>query len=252
MDTLMQQSEYENIYYSEDKMWWYIGLRDILLFYIKKFSKKDSIILDAGCGTGKNIEFLESNGLKVHGIDISNDAIKFCNKKNLFNVKCSDIAYIPYSSDFFDIVYSMDVIGNLDEQNMEKAIKEFIRVLKKNGILIINTAAFEWLRSQHDDIVNLKKRFTKSEIKLLFSHQGVKILKLSYRVFLLFFPIAIIKWFKRFIKIFTKKSYTDLKTPPTIINIFLMKIQLMENRIIRKINFPFGSSLFLVLKKNEI
>ena len=37
MDTSMQQSEYENIYYSEDKMWWYVGLRDILLFYIKKF-----------------------------------------------------------------------------------------------------------------------------------------------------------------------------------------------------------------------
>ena len=249
MDTSMQQSEYENIYYSEDKMWWYAGLRDILLFYIKKFSKKGGIILDAGCGTGKNIEFLESNGFKVHGIDISNDAIKFCNQRNLLNVKCSDITYIPYESDFFDVVYSMDVIGNLDEQNREKAIKEFIRVIKKNGILIINTAAFEWLRSQHDDIINLKKRLTKSEIKLLFNHQNIKIIKLSYRVFLLFLPIALIKWFKRFIKIFTKESNTDLKIPPGIINIFLMKIQLLENRIIRNINFPFGSSLFLVLRK---
>lgn len=248
----MQQSEYENIYYSEDRMWWYVGLRDILLFYIKKFSKKDDIILDAGCGTGKNIEFLQSNGFKVHGIDISNDAIKFCNQRNLLSVKYSDITHIPYDSDFFDVVYSMDVIGNLDEQNREKAIKEFVRVLKNSGIIIINTAALEWLRSQHDDIINLKKRFTKNEIKLLFDHQNIKIIKLSYRVFLLFFPIAIIKWFKRFIKIFTKKSYTDLKIPPNIINIFLTKVQLLENKILRNINLPVGSSLFLILKKNEI
>ena len=170
----------------------------------------------------------------------------------MLNVKYSDITYIPYDSDFFDVVYSIDVIGNLNEQNREKAIKEFIRVLKKNGIVIINTAAFEWLRSQHDDIINLKKRFTKSEIKLLFNHQNIKIIKLSYRVFLLFVPIAIIKWFKRFIKIFTKKSYTDLKIPPNIINIFLTKIQLLENKILRNINLPVGSSLFLIFKKNEI
>ena len=245
----MQQSEYENIYYSEDKMWWYIGTRDILLFYLQKFCKKGSKLLDAGCGTGKNIEFLELNGFKVYGIDISEDAIRFCNQRNLSNIKCSSIVSLPYKSDFFDAVYSMDVIGNLDDQDSEKAIKEFIRVLKKGGIAIINTAAFEWLRSQHDDIINLKKRLSKSEIKLLLNNQNIETIKLSYRVFLLFLPIALVKWFKRFIRILTKKSYYDLQIPPATVNIILTKIQLLENKIMRKINFPLGSSLFLVIKK---
>ena len=248
----MQKSEYENIYYSEDKMWWYLGLRDILIFYLQKFCGKEGIILDAGCGTGKNIEFLKSNGFKVYGIDISNDAIEFCKKRNLSEVKLSSITDIPYESNFFNAVYSMDVIGSLDKKNIEKAVNEFIRVVKDDGIVIINTAALEWLKSQHDVVVNSKKRFTKSEFKLLFNRQDVKILKLSYRVFLLFFPIAIIKWFKRFIKIFTKKSYTDLKMPPSIINILLAKIQLLENKIFKNINLPIGSSLFLIFKKNKI
>jgi ubiquinone/menaquinone biosynthesis C-methylase UbiE len=156
---------------------------------------------------------------------------------------------LPYKSDFFDAVYSMDVIGNLDDQDREKAIKEFIRVLKKGGIAIINTAAFEWLRSQHDDIINLKKRLSKSEIKLLLNNQNIETIKLSYRVFLLFLPIALVKWFKRFIRILTKKSYSDLQIPPATVNIILTKIQLLENKIMRKINFPLGSSLFLVIKK---
>lgn len=249
MDTLLHQSEYKNIYHSEGKMWWYAGLRDILLFYVKKFSKEGGTILDAGCGTGKNIEYLESNGFKVHGIDISDDAIDFCNQRNLAKVKCSDITSIPYESDFFDVVYSMDVIGNLDEHNMKKAIMEFLRVLKRNGIVIINTAAFEWLRSQHDDIINLKKRLTRREIKSLFDYPDIEIIKLSYRVFLLFLPIAFVKWFKRFSKIFTKESRTDLKTPPDMLNTILLKIQLLENRIFKNINLPLGSSLFLVARK---
>ena len=57
MDTSMQQSEYENIHYSEDKMWWYVGLRDILLFYIKKFSKKVASYLTRGAVQVKILNF---------------------------------------------------------------------------------------------------------------------------------------------------------------------------------------------------
>ncbi|MCG2791019.1 MAG: hypothetical protein L6305_04615 [Actinomycetia bacterium] len=57
MNTSMQQFEYENIYYSEDKMWWYVGLRDILLFYIKKFSKKVASYLTRGAVQVKILNF---------------------------------------------------------------------------------------------------------------------------------------------------------------------------------------------------
>jgi ubiquinone/menaquinone biosynthesis C-methylase UbiE len=251
-NTVMQQSEYENIYYSEDKMWWYIGLRDLLLFYLNKYCKKNAVILDAGCGTGKNIEFLGLNNFRVHGIDVSNDAIKFCNRRNLPEIKYASITDIPSEPNFFDAVFSMDVIGNLDEDDREKAIKEFTRVLKPNGIAIINTAAFEWLRSQHDDIINLKKRFNKKELEMLISCKNIQILKSSYRVFLLFLPLALIKWSKRFARLFSKKSYTDLKIPPLLINSFLKNIQFLENKMIRHMNFPFGTSMFIIFRKRAV
>lgn len=248
----MQQSEYENIYYSEGKMWWYEGLRDLLLFYLNKYCRKNAVILDAGCGTGKNIEFLGLHNFKVCGIDVSNDAIKFCDQRNLPDVKCASITEIPYGPNFFDAVFSMDVIGNLGKDDREKAIKEFTRVLKPGGIVIINTAAFEWLRSQHDDIINLKKRFNKKELELLLNYKNIQILKSSYRVFLLFLPLALVKWSKRLARLFSKKSKTDLKIPPLLINSFLKNVQFLENKMVRYINFPFGTSMFIIFRKNAV
>ena len=249
VDMSMRKSEYENIYNSEDKMWWYLGLRDLLLFYLHKFCPAKGIVFDAGCGTGKNVEFLQSNGFDVHGVDISIDAINFCRQRKLWSIKNCSITKIPYGDNFFDAVYSLDVIGNLGQKERLEAVNEFIRVVKSGGIVIIHTAALECLRSQHDDIINLKKRFTKKELKLLFNHRQVKLLKLSYRVFLLFLPIAMVKWFKKVSKRFTKMSSTDLKMPPRPVNALLTKVQVLENRILKSCNLPIGASLFMVLKK---
>lgn len=59
-----------------------------------------------------------------------------------------------------DIVICFDVIGILDDESRKQAINELLRVLKSNGILILQLATYEWLRSQHDQLCNIKKRFT--------------------------------------------------------------------------------------------
>ncbi len=247
---LMKESEYKIMYYCEDKSWWYVGLRNLLIYYIKKYSKKNLKILDAGCGTGKNIEVLKANNYDIYGIDISDDVINFCRKRGIVdNIQLGSIANIPYNSNYFDVLYSFDVLHNLDEDLRGKAVREFFRVVKPDGIIIINCAAFEWLRSQHDDIVGNKKRFSKGELEGLFKDFDTEIIKSSYRVFLLFPPIALVKIIKKLIKLLNKKSITDNSLPPTIINWILTKIQLLECGLIKNFNLPFGTSVFLVLKK---
>ncbi len=246
----MQESEYEIMYHSEDKLWWYIGLRNLLVYYIQKYSKSNSKILDAGCGTGKNIEVLELNGHDVKGIDLSEGAINFCRERGIAsNIKLGSITNIPYNSNYFDVLYSFDVLHNLDEDSRKKAVTEFERVVKPGGIIIINCAAFEWLRSQHDDIVGTLKRFTRAELESLFEALDFKIIKSSYRIFLLFLPIALIKLIKKLTKLFNRKSATDSGLPPTAVNWVFTKIQLLECSLIKRFKLPFGTSVFLVLEK---
>jgi SAM-dependent methyltransferase len=252
MNSLMYTSEYATMYRSEDELWWYAGLRSTLKYYLRKYASANATVLDAGCGTGKNMAFFTALGYKVEGFDYSADAVAFCHKRGLEQVKQGDITNIQWPDASFDVITCMDVVGSLTAEDNLRAIDELYRVLKPGGLLIANTAALELFRSQHDDVANIKLRFTKAQFKSLFVKDSVTILKLSYRVFLLSPLILLFKLIKRITQIFKTpgESASDQIIFPFGINWLLLQIQLFENRLFTAFNFPFGSSVFIVIRKN--
>lgn len=243
--SLMQSSEYEDMYHSENDMWWYKGLRSVLKYTLKDI--KNAVIIDAGCGTGKNMEFLHHLGHEVHGFDISEEAVLLCNQRGLKNVLLGDISTATYPPDYADIMLSMDVLGMLYDEDIDIFMKKAHEILKKGGKLLIHVAALPVLYSQHDIVCNVKRRYTKKSMKsLLESYPFFEIKKMSYRMFFLFPLIATIKLWKK------KKKNTpvsDQGVPPRFINFVLTQIQYLENFFLRYINFPIGSSLYVVLEK---
>lgn len=104
--------------------------------------------LDYGCGSSENMQHLIRSGFNVSGIEISDDAIKLCEKKlslhpdfkgryDLCLLKPADDS-LPYSESHFDCVLSNQVVyflGDIDK--IRKLLKEFHRVCKYDGKLII-------------------------------------------------------------------------------------------------------------------
>jgi SAM-dependent methyltransferase len=252
MNSLMYTSEYATMYRSEDELWWYVGLRLTLKYYLRKYAPANATILDAGCGTGKNMAFFTELGYKVEGFDYSADAVTFCHKRGLEQVKQGDITNIQWPDANFDVITCLDVVGSLTTEDNLRAVGELYRVLKPGGIIIANTAALELFRSQHDDVANIKLRFTKVQFKNLFVKDNATVLKLSYRVFLLSPLILLFKLIKRIVRVFKSpgRSASDQVIFPLGINWLLLQIQLVENRLFTAINLPFGSSVFIVVRKN--
>ncbi len=236
------------MYQVEDQLWWYAGLRDALRNALRNCRPRPVTILDAGCGTGKNSEYLESLGYTTAGIDFSEDAISFCRLRGLDNVKFGSIADIPFPDSTFDAVICMDVLGLLPDDLINQSIGEFRRVLKPGGTLIVHCAALEWLRSQHDEVSNLRRRFTRDQLALLFAG-GWKVQKASYRMTLLFVPLAALKLSKRLLSILGQKPSGDLYLPPSWLNRLLQTIQLAENQLLRRFDLPIGTSIFIVARK---
>jgi SAM-dependent methyltransferase len=238
----MYKSEYATMYRTEEELWWYLGLRDTIKYFITNQTATTAAVLDAGCGTGKNMEFLTGLGYRnIEGFDFSVDAVEFCKKRGLSQVKQGNIMDIQYPDATFDVVYSMDVLGILDPAGRQKAVSELYRVLKPGGIFLCNGAALEIFRSQHDDVTSIQRRFTKQDFKELFAKNNFQVIKLSYRVFLLS-PLT---------GIFTKgqEAESDQVIFPFGINWTLLQVQLLENGLFKRFNFPFGSSVFIVTKK---
>ncbi|MFA5879715.1 MAG: methyltransferase domain-containing protein [Candidatus Margulisiibacteriota bacterium] len=114
--------------------------------YIYKYFKKNNLILEAGCGMGQYVKFLENNGYKAIGIEINKKTVQICNslEPNL-NVLYGDVENLNFSDNYFDGILSLGVVEHfIDGPN--KPLKEMLRVLKPGGKAIITIPCFNYLR----------------------------------------------------------------------------------------------------------
>ncbi|MEK7633237.1 MAG: class I SAM-dependent methyltransferase [Patescibacteria group bacterium] len=239
----METREYKIMYEVEDSHFWYQGMRRITKTLLDKYLPKNKQlkILDAGCGTGRNILFLKNYG-QVFGIDISQEAIKFCKKRKLTNLKLGNVDKISFKNKSFDVVACFDVLYHKQVKDYKKVIKEFYRILKPGGVLFIRVPAFQFLYGSHDIAVHTKHRFEKEELKILLKNNNFEVLKASY-VNCFLFPLAILK------RMLDKSSVSDVKQINPILN-WLFKIPLFfEAVLIKYFDLPFGLSVIIVAKK---
>ena len=113
-------------------------------FQIEEFSKyveKSDIILDVGCGYGRTLNELYSNGYKnLIGIDFSKGMIERAKNINSdidFRVMNNSKIDLPDNS--VDSIILLAVLTCIvEDKEQENLISEIHRVLKKDGVIYIN------------------------------------------------------------------------------------------------------------------
>lgn len=99
--------------------------------------EKDSRALDVGCGMGATVEFLrEKMGKDAFGIDPSKKLIELGKRKGNLPLILGSGESLPYSNDFFDLVFTECTLSLMDDQ--KRALNEISRVLKPKGYYIIS------------------------------------------------------------------------------------------------------------------
>jgi len=128
-------------------------------------------ILDAGCGAG---EFLKAcpKGFEGVGIDVNKGAVEYLRPKG-FEVYHSSATELPFEDNSFDGIHCNTVIEHLRIEEVIKMFKEFHRVLKPGGRIIIVTDHHKlvWDCAYHF------RPYTIGSIKDLFKFHGYKFLK---------------------------------------------------------------------------
>jgi SAM-dependent methyltransferase len=248
----MEKNEYAHMFAHENSYWWYRGLHELVEKYVLRHAAKTGkplVILDAGCGTGKMMELLQRFGT-VRGFDVSLEAIKFCNERNLGNVENQDLNSWEPPTEKFDIVLCLDVLyhRNIIDDNSVRA--KFFHALKPGGILIENLPAFELLRRNHDKVILTKRRFTRAPVVKKLKECGFCHVFASYRLPFLFVIMLFKKIFELFFKSKPDQAQSDLSFLPTGINSLLLFYNRLENAVISMgISLPIGGSLFIVARK---
>ena len=100
--------------------------------------KKRDIILDAGCGNGVLTIRIAKKCKKIYGIDISKNAFAKARKKAPKNLifKKMDIEHLKFKDKFFNKIVCVETLEHV--LHPKKVLREFSRVIKSNGILVLS------------------------------------------------------------------------------------------------------------------
>jgi len=178
--------------------------KDVLRFF--KYLKKEGglelgglKILDLGCGTGRNSNYLAELGNEVTGLEISNTAIRIAKQRTeekKLNVKYLNKSMgekLPFEDNYFDLLLDVTSSNSLNEKEREVYLGESKRILKSNGYFFVRALckegdknAKELLKkspgSEHDtyvmkDLKLIERVFDQKDLKQTYE-KYFKILKL--------------------------------------------------------------------------
>jgi len=246
----MQAQDFEDLYNLEERFWWFVAMRHITDTIIKQDLQRQSLdILDAGCGTGYNIQHYEKRGHRVFSFDVSEDALAGVRKRGVRRVCQASVTHIPYRSDAFDLVVSFEVVDQLEADGALEALREMHRVLRPGGSLYIRLPAFEWMRSSHDADIATAHRYTKPELVGMLRRAGFEIRLASYANTLLL-PVVVMK---RSLKRFGIGRGSDVKPLPAGLawmDTIFRSVLASEGRVLAAgRSLPFGLSVIAYAKK---
>jgi ubiquinone/menaquinone biosynthesis C-methylase UbiE len=124
--------------------------------------KKNSKLLEIGCGRGDFLKAFVESGMKCHGVDISDSAKEICPEANIETINLLNDK-LPYPDNCFDIVYSKSVVEHF--YYPEKIFEEAYRVLKPSGILITLTPEWEYIYKSFYEDFSHRTPFTKDSLR---------------------------------------------------------------------------------------
>lgn len=241
------EREYElQTHQAEDRHWWYQGRRRVLEGVIERLElPEDARILDAGCGSGRNMVELARHG-SVTGVELSDASAQLARERKCGEVLEGSVMDMLLDDDTFDLVVSLDVIEHLDDD--VGALGELRRVTKPGGALLVTVPAYQWLWSGHDEINHHRRRYNRRGLLEAAQAAGWRCEHATHFNSLLL-PAAIVLRALERIKPATTTSSLDLWVPPFPLNTLLRQPLNLEAMLIgRGISIPAGLSLLAVFR----
>jgi SAM-dependent methyltransferase len=238
------QPYYEKKYLELERSGWWCRARRDMIIRIMSSYPKDTSILEVGCSGGVLLEELGLAGFScVHGIDISPRAIEESVSRKIYGASVKDAVNTGFKDNLFDVIIASDILEHIRDE--DAALREWRRILKSNGCIIIFVPAHEFLWSEHDIANQHFRRYSKTSLLNAITRSDLFMKRVQYWNIFLFIP-------KLLAHLILKVEKDDLSKYSVFVNMLLYRIIFLENIFIQRgICFPFGVSLLCICSKKK-
>lgn len=231
---------------AEDRHWWYRGRRTVLEQVISDLPVPNGArILDAGCGSGRNMVELARHGT-VTGVELSETSACLARRRETGEIIEGSVLAMPFERNSFDLAVSLDVIEHLDDD--AAALRELRRVVTPGGPLLVTVPAYPWLWSGHDEVNHHHRRYTRDSLLAVAQDAGWRCARTTYFNSLLL-PVAVMLRTLERLNRKTTESSLDLWVPTEPLNWLLERPLRFEAGLIgHGGRIPAGLSLLAVFR----
>jgi len=250
----MQDSDFEDLYALEQAMWWFRGMKRVTEALMRPVwaDKPSPAVLDAGCGTGDMMQWLQGYSPDVTGLDLSPTALRCCRRRGLERLVEGSITHLPFADARFDVVTSFDVLAQLPEEaDAVRALSELHRVLRPGGWAFVRAAAYPWMRSAHDVSLASHLRFTRGRLSAMAEGAGFEVRRSGYANMLLFPAAMLHRLALQPLGLSSRRS--DVRPLPGRLagfdSLFRKLLEVEAALMARGLSLPFGLSVVLLLRR---
>lgn len=245
---------YERMYHSERDNWWFKGRRELVTEMVARASNSsegsvDSAlkILDIGCGTGLNSRAFEQFG-EVYGLDISEEALRFSSSRGSSRLIRGSADDLPLKDGSFDLLCALDLLEHVEDDL--GAIREFHRILKPGGHLVLTVPAYMFLWSGHDVALQHKRRYEKRALMKSLESSDFHVERFTYWNTFLLPMVTLLRFISRGRQDERSGGRYGLPDLPGILNHLLLRLLRVEKAIInRGYNLAVGVSMICICRR---
>ena len=109
-----------------------------------------------------------------------------------------DAARVPCRTGSLAALCAFDVLEHLEDDM--GALREWHRVLRPGGWLVLTVPAYQALWSAHDDLNGHRRRYRRRALQRLLSDTGFLVRRLTYFSTILLPAVALVRWTQRLLK----------------------------------------------------